>query len=260
VPSVSEEQRRILAFERELMRRTTQRAERFAWGTAYLDGRFPLRWDSNLLWVDATLDGVEAADLAAEADRVLGGLGLTHRNILLDDEPAAERLEPGLGKLGYARDRLATMIHRRPPDRPSQVRVEEVDVDAFVPIVEDAIRPEPYATSEEVVRQLADHRRVLAEAGARFFVALEDGVPAARCELYPAEGIAQVEDVGTLEAHRGRGLARAVLLRAVEEARAAGCDLVFLHADDRDWPKHLYAKLGFDAVARWSAFARPGTS
>jgi len=257
---VTDERARILAFERDLLRRTTSRTETFAWGTAYLDERFPLRWDSNLLWAEGPLERVRAAELAAECDRVLGGLGLSHRNLLLDDEDAGRRFAAGFAGLGYAWDRLVTMVHRREPDRPAAVPVEEMDVDAYVPIVADALRPEPYATSEEVVRQLAEHRRVLADAGARFFVSYVDGAPAGRCELYPGEGVAQVEDVGTVEAFRGRGLARAVVLRAVAEARASGADLVFLQADEEDWPKELYGRFGFDVLARWSAFDRPGTA
>ena len=251
------ERDRILAFTRDLLERTTARLEPFAWGTAYLDERFPLRWDSNLLWVQGALEeSVGADELSAEADRILGDAGLSHRNIVFD-EPV-ERLASRFVALGYTWDRLLTMVHRREPDRPSEAMVREVDVDTFVPIVAASIRPEPYVTSEEVVEQLAGHRRVLAEAGARFFVAYLDEVPASRCELYLGEGIAKVEDVATLLGHRGLGLARAVVLRAVREAREAGCDPVFLHADDDDWPKHLYGRLGFEPLAHWSAFDRPG--
>ena len=252
------ERDRILAFERDLLRRITARTEPFRWGTAYLDERFPLRWDSNLLWVEGSLEGVRADELAAEADRILGGAGLSHRNIVLDDAATADRLAPRFIALGYGWDRILTMVRRAEPDRASDAPVEEVDVDTFVPIVSGAIRHESYATSEEVVDQLAGHRRVLAEAGARFFVAHADGVPASRCELYMGDGVAQVEDVGTLEAFRGRGLARTVVLRAVREARASGCDLVYLHADAEDWPKALYGKLGFEPFARWAGFVRPG--
>ena len=41
---------------------------------------FRERWDSNFLWVDAR-GGADASDLTREADRVLGGAGLTHREI-----------------------------------------------------------------------------------------------------------------------------------------------------------------------------------
>ena len=88
------ERDRILAFERDLLRRITARTEPFRWGTAYLDERFPSRWDSNLLWVEGSLEGVRADELAAEADRILGGAGLSHRNIVLDDAATADRLAP----------------------------------------------------------------------------------------------------------------------------------------------------------------------
>jgi hypothetical protein len=32
---------------------------------------------------------------------------------------------------------------------------------------------------------------------------------------------------------------------------------VFLIADDDDWPKELYAKLGFDPLCRYWQFRRP---
>lgn len=250
------ERERILAFERDLLARTTARTERFAFGTAYLDERFPLRYDSNLLWAEGPLEGVTAAELAAECDRVLGGLGLEHRNLVVEDPRAGERLAPGLLELGYDRDRLVTMVHRRRPDRPGAWPVRELDVEAYLPVVREMLRREPFATSEEVVRQLVEHRRVLAATGARFFVAFAGEVAASRCELYVGPGIAQIEDVGTLPEHRGRGLARAVVLRALDAARAAGAELVFLHADDEDWPKELYRRLGFDELARWCAFDR----
>ena len=34
------------------------------------------------------------------------------------------------------------------------------------------------------------------------------------------------------------------------KARRAGAELVFLVADDEDWPKELYRKLGFDDLGR----------
>ncbi|HEU4354481.1 MAG TPA: GNAT family N-acetyltransferase [Actinomycetota bacterium] len=249
----------LAAFERDQLRRTTLRALPFAWGMAYLDDRFPLRWDSNLLWADASLKGVRAADVAAECDRVLGGEGLAHRNLLVEDEDSAQRIAPGLAGMGYEWDRLVTMVHHREPARAPTALVDEVDVDTYIPIVREALRPEPYATSQAVIDQLTEHRRVLADIGARFFVAYVEGEAAGRCELYITEGIAQVEDVGTVPAFRNRGLGSAVVMRAVAEARAAGAEVVFLNADADDWPMELYARLGFDELARWSGFVRAAT-
>ncbi|HYT27333.1 MAG TPA: GNAT family N-acetyltransferase, partial [Actinomycetota bacterium] len=92
---------------------------------------------------------------------------------------------------------------------------------------------------------------------ARFFAVLADGRVVSYADLYRDGRTAQVEDVATLEAHRGRGYASAVVLRAVEAARHAGCDLVFLVADADDWPKELYRRLGFDDLGRYVKFIRP---
>jgi N-acetylglutamate synthase-like GNAT family acetyltransferase len=102
---------------------------------------------------------------------------------------------------------------------------------------------------------LADFATVLVErVGARFFGAWIEGELAGCCELYVHDGVAQIENVDTLERFRNRGGARAFLAAATDAARDAGADLVFLMADDADWPKQLYAKLGFDPM---SARARP---
>ena len=75
-------------------------------------------------------------------------------------------------------------------------------------------------------------------------------------ELYSDGRTAQIEDVATLSAYRGRGHAKAAVTRAVEEALATGHELVFLVADGDDWPKALYAKLGFEEVGSRFAFLR----
>ncbi|MGH3005296.1 MAG: hypothetical protein ACRDOS_05235 [Gaiellaceae bacterium] len=47
-------------------------------------------------------------------------------------------------------------------------------------------------------------------------------------------------------------------LQAVQEARTGGRDFVFLVADGGDWPKELYARLGFAPLGReWTFLKRP---
>ena len=95
---------------------------------------------------------------------------------------------------------------------------------------------------------------------ARFFAARADGEIGAYCELYSESGTGQIENVLTLERFRNRGLARALVLRTLEESRAAGNDLTFLLANRDDWPKELYRKLGFDEVGLVYDFLRPPPS
>jgi ribosomal protein S18 acetylase RimI-like enzyme len=98
-----------------------------------------------------------------------------------------------------------------------------------------------------MAQQILDAKRRI-PIDARFFAVSTDGAIASYGDLYIDGDIAQVEDVATMPEQRGRGYASAVVLRAVEEARAAGAELIFLVADAEDWPKDLYRRLGFDEI------------
>ena len=67
-------------------------------------------------------------------------------------------------------------------------------------------------------------------------------------DLYLDGAVAQVENLMTFEAHRGRGHAGAVVTHGVELARSAGAELVFLVTGEQDGPLALYERLGFDAI------------
>ena len=82
----------------------------------------------------------------------------------------------------------------------------------------------------------------------RYFLVERDGEPAASCELLGFDGIGQVESVYTAAAHRGHGLASAVVRAAIAASRERGDDLVMIMADADDWPQRLYERLGFETV------------
>jgi GNAT superfamily N-acetyltransferase len=248
---------RIVAFARELEELLCTRSERCRFGTAYFHDGFPRRWVSNFVWAYAPLEGVAAEELAADADEVLGGAGLDHRVIMTEDLIQAERLAPGMARLGYGIDRILVMVHAREPDRWTDDRAEEIDVASARDFHERAGLADEEIDDPADARMLADFRDVLAERiGARFFGVRVGGEIVSGCELYQLGGVAQVEDVSTLPEHRGSGLARAAVLAAVRAARDLGAELVFLGTDDGDWPQHLYGKLGFDAVGRSIDFVK----
>lgn len=252
---------RILAFERELERRCAARTEPTAFGTAFLNPDFPLRYDSNVVWVERALHGVDADALAADADRVLGEHGVAHREIYVDDDAEGARLAPSFLDLGWSADHLVVMAQQRAPEPRPQVDVREVGFERARPVIEAVLRARPDVRDEEEVRQLVEFRGHLERrVGARFFLGFAAGAPAGVCEAYAVDGVAQIEDVNTLEEYRGRGVASAVVLEAARSSRARGCDVVFLVADVTDWPKDLYARLGFDPVARFWSFLRSPSS
>ena len=58
-----------------------------------------------------------------------------------------------------------------------------------------------------------------------------------------------------------RGVARSVVLAACDAAKAAGATRIFILADDEDWPKQLYERLGFDRLVTDVGFLRsPATT
>jgi GNAT superfamily N-acetyltransferase len=111
--------------------------------------------------------------------------------------------------------------------------VEETTREELLPFREAIARTEPWAEDDEVVREVLAAGELWQRTGvARYFAVRVDGVPVAGAELYSDGRIAQIEDVATLPAYRGRGYASAAVQRAVEEALAAGHELVFIVADD----------------------------
>jgi N-acetylglutamate synthase-like GNAT family acetyltransferase len=237
------------------MRRTELRGTHEApcrFGTVALTPELPLRHDANFVYADALPAGATAAELAAETDHVLGAAGVRHRVVTVPD-PAAGRLADGFRELGWQTQRHLVMAQRRSPERLVDTStVVEVDEPTLRPVREAITRAQPWGT-DEVARQLAAAKRLI-RGTVRFFAVEVDGEIASCTDLYLSGRDGQVEDVATLEQHRGNGHASAVVVGAADEARRAGADFVFLCADAEDWPKELYRRLGFDDVGLYWKF------
>lgn len=251
---MADELERIHRFEREIELAGTETVDS-PLGVGVLSPELPRRHDSNYLLLDRATSAQEAI---GEADRILGGAGRTHRAILAFDEELGARLAPEFQALGWTLNRHVLMMQRRQPEKHADLSiVREVDEAALRPGRMRAILAQPWGTPE-LAEELLDAKVMLGDrAETRFFGIAADGEIVAWADLYVAQGIGQVEDVATAPEHRDKGYATAVVLRAVEEARRAGADLVFLVADEDDWPKELYARLGFDAIGRVYKFIRP---
>lgn len=239
---------RCVAFLRDHAFRVTHTGPAGRFGTALLYEQLPRVWSLNYVLVERDLDEATAEALAAEAEELLGGAGLRHRKVEVLDGVAGERLASEFQALGWHVERDLVQPHRRPADREVDISfVEEVDTETLAPVWAEAMRKD-FGSDDDVIRQLTEHKQVLAADGARFFAARVDGVLASYCDLYSDGQTGQIEAVQTLERFRNKGLARAVVSGALAASQAAGHDLTFLLADQADWPKDLYEKLGFDVV------------
>lgn len=249
------EHERAVAFMRAFSERVAERRERTRLGTAlFVDSLPRVHW-VNTFAVDLGIHAT-AGELAADADPVQRAAGLAHRRLSISDALGAE-VEQGLTALGWKVERLLVMVHRGGGRAVDASGVEQMSPAELEPAWTAGMRAS--IPDEETVRQLvaAQHRRRIA-AHVRYFGARTDGEIASYCELFSDGETAQIESVMTHERFRGRGLASAVVTAALRDAQARGHSLVFLCADDGDWPKELYVKLGFAASGRvWDALREP---
>jgi ribosomal protein S18 acetylase RimI-like enzyme len=243
---------RVQAFDRALRVRAATRRLTHAFGTAILCRALWRVWDLNVAFLDVELEQGDADGLIAEVEGLQSEAGLQHRRVLVGDEQVGERLLPRFAERGWTHSWWVYMVHDGTRETGSRRGAHEATPEEARAVEAQVIAEGDHVSDNtELVHQLlAGRDRLSAATPARFFVGTAAGQPASVCTLYSHEGVAQVEDVATLKAHRGQGCGRAVVAAALEAALAADHELVFVVADDGDWPKDLYRRLGFEPVGR----------
>ncbi len=207
---MSEDRDRIEAYLRWREDATSTRIERSGFGTALFNDDFPSYIDGNLLRADRPADAT-AGQLITETDRLYDTFA--HRAIVVPDEAVGSRLAATFGGDGWEVDRLVYMVQRRDADRESEVTVEECTLDEVYPLLlETNVHSHGGMTRSAAEANAAVRRAFVDLTGARFFVARVDGALAGFCELYVHDGVAEIDDVHTLERVRRRGIAGALSL------------------------------------------------
>ena len=249
-------------------------------GWLALTPSLPRVWFGNQLRLRGPL---ELDALLAAAERHLSGL--PYRQVVLEGDGSG--LESPLRDRGWQLTRLVVMALARPPSAPSPP-AGRADARVIASLDEaqwaEAYRrwhlEDPRVTPEDADQLAAmGLREGRVRGDRRFGVLAGDGRSAqAIASLRGDGGVAQVEDVWTTPEARGRGYARALVTHALlcvagKAAPAGGAvaaaqpaadhppgapaargpasvadQLTFIVADDEDWPKQLYARLGFAPV------------
>ena len=245
---------RARLFDRALAQRRGAAVLLVNGGVAVLDPRYPASHEHNTLWMDA---GSDAATVAAEADRVLGGANLPHRRAVFDDPATATTL----ASQGWHILELRLLLYGGAPQPATEVAPGSI---AVVPVTHEVVsklwqrswRRDQPSLDDDAVRQLVDCE-ALADAVLRVVnLAVLDGCgePIAATQLRIDGATAAIEAVMTEPAHWRAGLARALVLNALARARTSGCDAVFLTAVAGGWPHRWYTRLGFtDVGSRFQA-------
>lgn len=215
----------------------------------------PLVWGLNHVRVSGPATYEQATRLAEEH---LGDL--PYRQLVIQHEHSAQQLEQALSADAWKPDVELLMVLARPPEvQADTAAVVEVSEDEASELMRRWLSEDPKMTTETLDQVVAATNREADVRHARHLgLRDETGALVAMTRLYSDGITAQVEDVYTVPAWRNRGCARRLVTRAVALAHEAPHQLVFIVADDRGWPKHLYTRLGFDPIGRMGVFHRDG--
>lgn len=219
-------------------------------GWAIVTPSLPQVWSLNQIRLTEAVPGSRTLELCSEHFDYL-----PYRHLVATDQVGEVLLEP-LQSQGFKVEREVAMAFGKEPARGAPgPEVIEPDEQAVLAVERRWLSEDERVISAEGVEQLlaAGLREGSARGERRFGIAGDDGTLAAITKLRCDGTTAQVEDVYTVPEARGRGFARTLVTHAVRLAQLADHTVIFIVADDNDWPKHLYARLGFrPAALHWS--------
>lgn len=251
---------RALEFMAWVENRCSTRIEAWRWGEAVFNDDFPKVFDFNFLRIEGVPTDLDFEELIDEAERLHATAGHGHCKIVIDDEILGRALQLRFQSEGWEPAALLVMVYRGEAPPPAGEVVRDISLSELREVRAAAFASGPIGRDPEAMRQLLDKDAVYLEAGnGRFIAALVDGRAVCSADLYSNGSTAQIEAVLTLEPYRKQGLATAVVNAAVATALAEGHDFVFLIADEEDWPKEMYARMGFEPLGVcWDFTKTPG--
>jgi ribosomal protein S18 acetylase RimI-like enzyme len=237
---------RMRALEHRVHDRTAARREEFDGGVAYSNRDLRAVWDLNFLRLDRP-----CTQPALWADRLQAGLG--HRRVLVEDPHLVARFGPGLRERGFAETELVALA--RPVDGGGALdpAVRELAFEPVRALRRQVVAEQLPAAHAGVIDQVVDASALAERAGARWLVCFDGDAPVAHCVVFSHDGLAQIEDVATLERHRRRGFARRLIAHALT-LLARDHDTAFLTAEAQDWPLGFYERLGFVPIERRASY------
>jgi GNAT superfamily N-acetyltransferase len=249
MPAVSAAVATVFAFQRRTVELVADEVRSIPEGWLARAPSLPEVWWLNGMWVD---DQMSHAELTEVCQRYRGDV--TYDHLYLTEQVGGQELSAAFRAAGW---RVWVEVHcvmSGVPDREvdTSAVIEPLEEESLALIEQWAREDKTLHLSPDGVSQLVEaSRRTWALRGARRFgVRGPEGKLLGSTVLFSDGVVAQVEDVYVVPEARGRGFGRAMVTAAAALARQNGHRLTFIVADDEDWPKQLYAKLGFAPAAR----------
>lgn len=230
------------------------------WGAIVTDARFPAIWDINYARVDSAAPDLTLREVADALLPALAEVGTDTFHVVSFSPEGTTGLLVELSTLGHILSWDVVMdLVTEPTVRAADVRVEALDAsDGLWSRVEESLAL--FGNDPSVAAQLRGIEEVTYAAGHKRWLGVRDdeGAIVALAALVLLEDVGYLDNVATFPEARGRGLASAIVARAIDLAREAGAHHVSLFADPDDVAVvRMYERLGFREVGRLASTRGP---
>jgi ribosomal protein S18 acetylase RimI-like enzyme len=244
------------------------RVRHMPWGMIVTDPRYARVYEANHASVLAPSPDLSLQDIRDELHPALEEVGASHEHFefmdAADDNPAMLELLASSGE----HDPHVLMVYegerplgeaRASSNEPSGIRVDEIEQPdgSFWEHYRSVPNEYGEVLADDVLDQMLARVQEILGPAERFFVGSVDGAIAGIVSVLNLEGVACIDNVVTLSAFRGRGVATATVTRAVSASVRAGAKAVFLLAEEKSAAQRLYHRLGFRVRRRCYSFTRP---
>jgi GNAT superfamily N-acetyltransferase len=228
------------------------------------NGETPRRYDANhvsLIRVSEAED-IERLLRRAESEFDPAQSLVFHADALTPPEFVARlTLELGSTNPGGLFLILEGMLHASAPKADIREVTSDEQWDAYRQLVErneqDWMAQNGETLDDELAEQFIASKR-LKNPPERTWLAYVDGDPVAYFSSWvDSNGMGLIEDLYTHPDFRLRGLATALVMHCIEDARARGAGPVLIGANPSDTPKNIYARMGFRPRYVTTEFRRP---
>jgi GNAT superfamily N-acetyltransferase len=218
-------------------------------GTVVRASRYPSYFDYNAVCVERDA-GVDVGALESFADEALAGLA--HRRLDFDLAAAAQPLRARFEHNGWLTTRLLWMRHETAPAPVPLALVEEVPYEAVNDL--RVIWHREDFPDQDASAFFYQAREVASIRRARVLAMHEGDMPVAFTQFVRDGAVAEITHVYVRPEHRGGGLGQTITRAAI--GAVGDAEDLWICADDEDWPKEMYERLGFRPVWRSMQFTR----
>ncbi len=239
---------RVLEFQRRSVELCAEQFEAIEKGWAVRTPSLPAVWALNHVRVAGDVTPEQATELCQTYLE-----GLPFHDLFVEPELTGRRLADALRPAGWKVEvELHSVLAREPGhDTDTSVVIEPGEEEALDLMGRWYAEDKTLDLTEDAQRQLLESQRRTWRARHARRLGVRDGHGRlAGITLVFSDGpVAQVENVYVTPESRGRGYARALVTMGARLARQEH-EFTFIVADDNDWPKQLYGRLGFEPVGR----------